>query len=53
MGVTKVTIVDRTEKMRMQNAGYSIIIPRLEKMTLHSEQTNAKKNPEALIRKRE
>ena len=27
-GVTKVTIIDSPEKMRLQSTGYSIIIPR-------------------------
>ena len=45
MGVTKVTIIDSPEKMRNQNIGYSIIIPKLKGTVLLSEQKKDKREP--------
>jgi len=51
MAATKVTIVDSPEKMRIQSAGYSIIIPQIKERTPHFEQTNTKKKPKASIKR--
>jgi len=51
MAVTKVTIVDSPEKMRIQSAGYSIIIPQTKERTPYSEQTNTKKKPKVSIKR--
>lgn len=52
MAVTKVTIVDSSEKIRAR-AGYSIIIPQIKERMPHSEQTNTKKKPKASIKREE
>ena len=48
MGVTKVTIIDSPEKMRLQSTGYSIIIPQVrvkpeEKKDAKTEETSKTK----------
>ena len=53
MTVTKVTLVDRPEKMRNQNSGWSIIIPQEKcKMPL-SEQNLEKKKSHLSVNYRE
>ena len=48
MGVTKVTIIDSPEKMRLPSTGYSIIIPQVrvkpeEKKDTKTEETSKTK----------
>ena len=50
---TKFTLVDSPEKMRSQNTGYSVLIPKIKNRWPHSKQKNTKKLPDTPIKSKE
>ena len=46
MVITRFTHVNSPEKMRSQNAGYSVFIPQIKDIGPYSKQMNTKKLPD-------